>query len=39
MIVRRPETTAQDPLTGGRRPTVIPATRNPGSFTGWGPKL
>jgi hypothetical protein len=37
MLVRRPDTSG-NPLTQ-TRPTVIPSTRNPGAFTGWGPKL
>jgi len=38
MLVRRPES-LQPALDHGRRATVIPSTRNPGSFAGWGPKL
>jgi hypothetical protein len=37
MLVRRPDTA--QPLVQSLRPTVIPSTRNPGAFTGWGPKL
>jgi hypothetical protein len=38
MLVRRPDATR--PLVDeARRPGVIPSTRNPGTFSGWGPKL
>ena len=36
MLVRRPDR-PQTPYQIS--PTVIPSTRNPGSFAGWGPKL
>ena len=39
MLVRRPDNNLQPAIAQARRPTVIPSTRNPGSFTGWGPKL
>ena len=38
MTVRRPENNPNQ-LLEGRRPTVIPSVRNPGVFTGWGPKI
>lgn len=35
----RPQNLNPNDLREARRPTVIPAVRNPGVFTGWGPKL